>query len=85
MFKVVFGVAKSKRNEKMLLLLKEILGHVNHVFNKISFFKHKSLFKIFIFAMFFFVDDFIDLKIRRWKVEARHYTLKNHRKSEHFK
>ena len=71
----------------LLLLLEEVLGHVNnHVFNQISSFKHKPLFKILIFAMTFLVlDDVIDLEISRWRIEARYHTSKNHAKVIFFK
>ena len=50
--KAVFAVVPpQKQNTKKLLLLKEVLGHVNHFFNKISFFEYKPLFKIFTFPM----------------------------------
>ena len=67
MSRTLFGVAKPKTKQKIILsLLKKVLGHVNHVFNKISSFKHKPLFKIFTIVMIFFVlDDVIDLEIRR--------------------
>ena len=63
----------TKTKKILLLLLKEtlVLGHVNHVFDRICSFKHKPLFNIFTFAIIFFVlDDVIDLEIRRWRIEA---------------
>ena len=38
--KTLFGVAQLKQ-KILLLLLKEVLGHVNDVFNEISSFKHR--------------------------------------------
>ena len=42
MSKALFGVTRRKKIP--LLLLKEVLGHVNHFFNEISSFKHELLF-----------------------------------------
>ena len=67
----------TKTKKILLLLLKEVLGYVNHVFNNISSFKHKPLFRIFNFTIIFFVfDDIIDLGIWRWRIEAHQYTFK---------
>ena len=47
MSKTLFGVAQPKKNQKILsLLLKEVMGHENRFFNKISASKHKPLFKM---------------------------------------
>ena len=47
MSKALVGVAQPKQNKKKLLLsLKEELGHVNYFFNKIFSFKHEPLFEI---------------------------------------
>ena len=63
MFTASFGVAQSKQNKKiLLLLLKEVLGHGNHVLNQISSFKRKTLFKMFTFVLILFVlNNVIDL------------------------
>ena len=52
--KISLAVIDNQNNTKiLLLLLKEVLGHVNNFFNKISSFKHEPLIKIFTFAMLF--------------------------------
>ena len=55
MSKALFGVAQPKQNKSILivLLLKEVLDHVNNFFSEISSFKHDPLFKISIFAIIF--------------------------------
>ena len=62
-----------KAPSRRQLLLTEVLGHVNHVFNQISSSIYKPLFKIFTFAMIFLdLDDVVDLEILRW-IEIRYH------------
>ena len=69
----------------LLLLLKLVLGHVNHVFDQIFSFKHERSFKIFPFAMIFFVldevrfcDDEIITKGNILNKGLKYFILKNH-------
>ena len=55
MSKAPFRVAQRKQNKKILFFLKKVLGHVNHVLNKIPSFENKHLFEIFTLAMIFFL------------------------------
>ena len=66
MSKALFAKQNCQNTKKYLLLLKEVLDHINHDFKKISSFKHKPSFKTFTFATIFFVlDAVIDLEIWR--------------------
>ena len=68
-------VAQRKKQKILLLLLKEVLDHVNHFLNKIS--PLWAFIANFHFCDDFFVlDDFIDLEIWRLIIEAHRHTFK---------
>ena len=85
--KTLFVVAQPKQNKKIIwVFLKEVMGHVNHFFNKISSLEHEPLFKIFALLRWFFKGMVTSLYSAspNFQIDDIVKNKKNHRKSGNF-
>ena len=76
MSKVLFGVAQSKQNKNPIIITEWNSGSGELFSIKYSLLNINLYLKFSLLRFFFVLDDVIDLKIWRWRIEARHHTFK---------